>query len=103
MVLICPDLVKRLNLPLHPLETPECVNVAMGSSNQISQLTHYVVTDPASLDNCFCSHLLHAIIAPGLNVTFRTFPLCLLTHYHWDCHHSLVSNPLPCKLLDCIM
>ena len=27
----------------------------------------------------------------------------LLTAYHWDCHHSFLSNPLPCALLDCIM
>lgn len=66
MVLIRPDLVKRLNLPSHPLKTPEHVNVAMGSADQISQLTHYVVINPASLDTCFRSRQLHTVIALGL-------------------------------------
>ena len=66
MVLIRPDLVKRLNLPSLPLVTPERVNVALGSAEPINQLTHYVEKFPASLDNHFHSHLLHAVIAPGL-------------------------------------
>lgn len=66
MVLICPDLVAHLNLSSHPLEKPENVNITLGSANQITQLTHYTIICPTSLDSCFCSHPLHAVIAPGL-------------------------------------
>ena len=66
MVLIRPNLVKRLNLPSLPLATPEQVNVALGSAEPINQLTHYVEIFPTSLDNRFRLHLLHAVIAPGL-------------------------------------
>lgn len=66
MVLICPDLVKHLNLVSQPLEQPERINVALSSTDQIDKLTHYTIIDPASLDNQFCSLTLHAVIAPGL-------------------------------------
>lgn len=66
MVLIRPDLVKRLNLPSHPLEIPERINMVLGSADQITQLTHYVIINPASLDNCFHSKAIHTVIAPGL-------------------------------------
>ena len=66
MVLIRPDLVARLNLSSHPLEKPEKVNVALGSAEQITQLTHYTIICPTSLDSCFRSRPLHAVIAPGL-------------------------------------
>ena len=66
MVLICPDLVKHLNLVSQPLEQPERINIALSSTDQIDELTHYTIIDPASLDNQFCSLTLHAVIAPGL-------------------------------------
>jgi hypothetical protein len=66
MVLIRPDLITCLNLPPHPLEHPERVNVAMGSAPEINELTHYVTIEPASLDNIFHLKPLHAVIALGL-------------------------------------
>jgi hypothetical protein len=66
MVLIHPDIVTRLALPTFPLEKPEQVNIAMGSPNQIEQLTHYIIIEPASLDGLFILHCIHAVIAPGL-------------------------------------
>ena len=66
MVLIRPDLVKRLNLRSHPLATPERVDVALGSANHIEHLTHFVIILPSSLDSHFTSQPLQAIIAPGL-------------------------------------
>ena len=66
MVLIRPDLVTHLNLSVKPLEKPEQVNVALGSTEHINQLTHYVTITPMSLDNCFHLQPLHAVIAPGL-------------------------------------
>ena len=66
MVLIRPDLVKRLNLVSHPLQQPERISVALSSTSQIDELTHYTIIDPASLDNQFRLHPLHAVIAPGL-------------------------------------
>ena len=55
MVLIRPDLVKRLNLRSHPLATPERVDVALGSANHIEHLTHFVIILPSSLDSHFTS------------------------------------------------
>ena len=66
MVLIRPDLVKRLNLKSFPLDQPERISVAMGSADRIDELTHYTTIDPASLDENFRSRPLHAVIAPGL-------------------------------------
>jgi hypothetical protein len=66
MVLICPDVVECLAIPSYPLNTPEQVNIAMGTQNQINQLMHYIVIEPASLDGIFILHRIHAVIAPGL-------------------------------------
>lgn len=66
MVLIRPDLVTRLNLASHPLKKPEQVNVALGSADQITQLTHFVIISLSSLDLCFRLKPLHTVIAPGL-------------------------------------
>ena len=92
MVLICPDLVKRLNLPSYPLATPENVNIALGSATQINQLTHYVTIDPASLDNQFRSHILHAVIAPGL-----CMPIILGLPFL--CLNRVLCNYAECKCL----
>lgn len=66
MVLIRPNLVTRLNSASHPLEKAEQVNVTLGSADQITQLTHFVIISLSSLDLCFRLKPLHAIIAPGL-------------------------------------
>ena len=66
MVLIHPDVATRLALPKLPLSNPEQVNVALGTSQKIEKLTHYVILEPSSLDGLFSSHPLHAVIAPGL-------------------------------------
>ena len=98
MVLIRSDLVKRLNLSSYPLGTPECVSVALGSNDHIDHLTHYVVIDPASLDNHFCSQPLHAVIAPGLcMLLILGLPFlcinCVLCNY--ANHTCLISTMLP--------
>jgi hypothetical protein len=66
MVLIRPDVVTRLVLPIFTLTSPERVNVAMGAPDQIEQLTHYVVIELTSIDGVFTSRRIHAVIAPGL-------------------------------------
>ena len=55
-----------LNLSAKPLKKPEQVNVTLGSVSHINQLTHYIMIMPTTLDNCFHSQPLHAIIALGL-------------------------------------
>ena len=42
------------------------MNVGLGTSQKSGKLTHYVILEPSSLDGLFSSHLLHAVIAPGL-------------------------------------
>ena len=89
MVLIRPDLVTHLNLSAKPLEKPEQVNVALGSAEHINQLTHYVTITPMSLDNCFHSQPLHAVIALGL-----CMPLILGLPF-------LCTNRIACNYAEC--
>jgi hypothetical protein len=66
MALIRPDLVARLQLQTHTLDTPENVNVAIGSHGDVNQLTHYVIIEPSSTDKLFRSQRIRAVLALGL-------------------------------------
>lgn len=71
MVLIHPNTVKTLGLPLLTLEQPEEVDVAIsfskaGITRDKKSLVHYVELHPSSPDSVFCSHLVYAVVCPGL-------------------------------------
>ena len=71
MVLIRPDVVKELGLPVFTLPEPEDVEVAIsfskaGVTRKKQSLVQYVKIRPSSPDSVFHSRLLHAIICPGL-------------------------------------
>jgi hypothetical protein len=71
MVLIRPDVVKELDLPIFTLQQPEEVNVAIsfskaGITREKHSLVHYVKLRPFSSDIVFQSRLIHAVICPGL-------------------------------------
>ena len=68
IVLIRPDLVTKLGLPLSLLETPEIVNVALDSPTDKSKktLTHFVNFQLTSLDGVFASRKVSAFVVPGL-------------------------------------
>jgi hypothetical protein len=72
MVLIRPDIVEELGLPIFNLKEPEEVDVAIsfsktgGISRKKNTLVHYVKLRPSSSDSIFQSRLIHAVICPGL-------------------------------------
>ena len=68
IVLIRPDLVTELGLPLSLLERPEIVNVALDSPTDKSKktLTHLVNFQLTLLDGVFASWKVSAFVAPGL-------------------------------------
>ncbi len=66
LVLICPDLVTQLRLPVHKLPTPEQIAVVVDATAQCNTITHYVMIQPTSLDKQFLSQPLCAVITPGL-------------------------------------
>ena len=71
MVLIRPDVVEELGLPVFALKEPETVDVAIsfsksGISRKKHSLLHFVKLRPSSSDSLFESRLIHAVICPGL-------------------------------------
>ena len=71
MVLIRPDIVEELGLPIFALQQPEEVDVAIsfsksGITRKKHSLVHYVKLWPFSSDSIFQSRLVHAVICPGL-------------------------------------
>ena len=68
IVLIRPDLVTELGLPLSLLETPEIVDIALDSPTDKSKktLTHFVNFQLTLLDGVFASWKVSAFVAPGL-------------------------------------
>ena len=71
MVLIRPDIVEKLGLPIFALKEPETVDIAIsfsksGVSQEKQSLIHYVKLCPFSTDSVFQSRVVHAVICPGL-------------------------------------
>jgi hypothetical protein len=71
MVLIRPDTVAELGLPIFELKNPEEVDVAIsfskvGIERKKHSLVQYVKIRPFSSDSVFHSRLVHAVICPGL-------------------------------------
>jgi len=67
LVLIQPESVCHLGLPMFPLPEPELVDVVISSSaSKKLSLTHYVKIKLTSLDGQWTSRTVFAIIAPGL-------------------------------------
>ena len=71
MVLIRPDIVSQLGLPIFTLPEPESVEVAIsfskaGVTQKKQSLVQYVKIRPYSHDSVFHSRTLHAIVCPGL-------------------------------------
>jgi RNase H-like domain found in reverse transcriptase/Reverse transcriptase (RNA-dependent DNA polymerase)/Integrase zinc binding domain len=71
MVLIRPDIVEELGLPILALKEPETVDVAIsfsktGIERKKHSLVHYVKLRAFSSDSVFQSHVVHAVICPGL-------------------------------------
>jgi reverse transcriptase-like protein/integrase-like protein/chromodomain-containing protein len=91
MVLIRPDAVSQLGLPLFELPEPESVDVAISSSSTVPKiLTHYVKLRTTSIDGQWTSRLIFAIVAPGLCMPI-ILGLPFLTHNSIICDHEIRS------------
>ena len=69
VVLIRPEIVQKLNLPIQKLNRPECIDVAIDSSNKEKkpqELSSYVLLSVSSLDHAFHAKPVRALITPGL-------------------------------------
>ena len=71
MVLIRPEIVEELGLPIFALKEPEIVDVAIsfsetGLSRSKKTLVHYVKLRASSSDSIFQSRVVHAVVCPGL-------------------------------------
>ena len=75
MVLIWPDVVEQLGLPIFSLDQPEEVDVAIsfskaGITHEKCSLVHYVKICPFSSDSVFHSWLILAVVCLGLCMPF---------------------------------
>jgi hypothetical protein len=67
LVLIRPETVALLHLPVHRLQEPICVSLALAQSfHTVSSFSDYVFISPSSLNNAWSSRPIRALVAPGL-------------------------------------
>ena len=67
MVLICPELVAKMNLHIFPLHKPEVVDVAISTTTKKEiTLSSYIKICATSLDGQWTSRTVYAVIAPEL-------------------------------------
>ncbi len=69
VMLIRPEVVQKLGLPIDQLAQPECIDVAIDSSNKEKnawELSQYVFLSVSSLDQSFHAKPVCALLTPGL-------------------------------------
>jgi len=89
LVLICPDTVAKLGLPVLLLPEPENVDIVISSSASKSMCpSQYVEFKVMSLDGIWTSHKTFAVIAPGLCMLL-ILGLPFLEHNEIICDHAL--------------
>jgi len=90
IVLIRPELVKQLHLPVYTLETPEEVDVAIDTSCKKTKkqiLSSFVILHLTSPDNVFVAKPVCALITPGLCMPV-ILGLPWLEHNRIVCDHA---------------
>lgn len=92
MVLIRPDLVKKLSLPVRTLKTPEIMDVAIrnGKEKKKLKLNEFVILSATSQDQVWSSKWVHEIITSNLCMPI-IFGLPFLSHNHIVIDHLLCS------------
>ena len=92
LVLIRPEIVEKLGLPILSLDIPETVNVAIKDHKRKEKLVleHFVILTATSLDGEWCSKRVRALIAPNLCMPL-IFGLPFLVHNNIVTDHSLRS------------
>jgi len=93
LVLIHPELVDQLGLKKYCLHQPEPVNVAFSTEKKQTKLDHYVKLSLLSLDSAWTSHLVKAIITPGLC-------LPIILGLPWLECNSIVIDHAACTCID---
>ena len=88
MVLIRPEVVADLALPIHRLRSPILMSLAVGDGTDITELHSFVTLSLSSLNNAWTSRTVRAVIAPGL-CTNMLLGLPFLEHNHIVIDHSL--------------
>ena len=68
LILICPELVDHLGMKKYCLHKPEPVDVAFSKEKKKTELYHYVKLSLSSLDSAWTSHIIKAIVTPGLSL-----------------------------------
>ena len=90
IVLIHPELVEQLHLPVYTLETPEEVDVAIDTSCKKKKkqiLSSFVILQLTSPDNMFVAKPVRALITPGLCMPV-ILGLPWLEHNQIVCDHA---------------
>ena len=111
LVLIRPDIVTRLHLPILPLPHAEKVSVAIGNEQATQTITNYVLIQPTAPIGGFSSTPLHAVITPGLcmplilGLPFLTQNKIVCNYAKREClvttitpPYNLLNNALPKKI-----
>jgi hypothetical protein len=104
MVLIRPDVVEELGLPVFALKEPENVDVAIsfsktGIERKNHSLVHYVKLRAFSSDSVFQSRVVHAVICPGLcmpvifGLPFLEINDIICDHKNRACYDFVELNP----------
>jgi len=66
LVLICPNLVDCLGLKKYKLHTPKLIDVAFSKETKKTELYYYMKLSLSSLDSVWTSHIIEALVTPGL-------------------------------------
>jgi hypothetical protein len=91
-VLIRPELVQKLRLPIFNLETPETIDIAIKDCKQKKkmELYNFVILSATSVDQKWSSECVHTIITPNLCMPV-IFELPFLEHNNIVIDHCLCS------------
>jgi len=93
LILIHPELVDQLGLKKYHLHQPEPINVAFSTEKKQTKLYYYVMLSLLSLDTTWTSHVVKAIITPGLC-------LPIILGLPWLEHNSIVIDHAACTCID---
>jgi hypothetical protein len=90
LVLICPDIVSKLGLPILTLPHPEPIDIAIKDfqNKKKMELNTFVILDATSLDQHWTSRRVHALIALDLCMPI-IFGIPFLSHNNTVTDHAL--------------
>ena len=92
-MLVRPDFVHDLNLPIQKLSKPLCVTLALQDTPTAVELSDYVVLSLSSLNNAWTYRPVHALVAPGLCAK-------ILLGLPWLAHNNIVVDHSICSAVD---